>query len=86
MRRPVNRSLVLPAADIVLAVLAIASAALCWNLGLQNTDFPATGDVPAYTATRYVGPWLFLAMLLVAGAGSAVINAVARLVRRPRRV
>ncbi|MEV3965345.1 hypothetical protein AB0M34_31445 [Nocardia sp. NPDC050193] len=81
-----NRSLVLPAADIALAVLALALAALCWNLGVQNTDFPATGDVPAYTATRYAGPWLFLAMLLVAGAGTAVIDAVARLVRAPRRV
>ncbi|MGW5387825.1 hypothetical protein [Nocardia sp. NPDC003963] len=81
-----NRSLVLPAADIVLAVLAIALAVLCWNLGVRNTDFPATGDVPAYTATRYVGPWLFLAMLLVAGAGAAVIDAATRLVRTPRRV
>jgi hypothetical protein len=41
--------------------------------------------VPAYTATRYAGPWLFLAMLLVAGAGTAVIDAVTRLVRAPRR-
>jgi hypothetical protein len=77
----VNRTLVVPAVDIVLAVLGIGLAALCWNLGMQNTDFPATRDVPAYTATRYVGPWLFLATLLVAGAGSAVIDAVARAVR-----
>ncbi|WP_327149445.1 hypothetical protein [Nocardia sp. NBC_01329] len=80
-----NRSLVVPAADIAAAVLALALAALCWNLGVQNTDFPATGEVPAYTATRYVGPWLFLAMLLVAGAGTAVIDGVARVFRTPGR-
>ncbi|WP_328388789.1 hypothetical protein [Nocardia sp. NBC_00416] len=79
-----NRPLVVPAADIALAVLGIALAALCWNLGVQNTDFPATGDVPAYTGTRYVGPWLFLAALLVAGAGTAVIDAVTRIVRPSR--
>lgn len=50
-----NRSIV-PAADLVLAVLAIGLAVLCWNQGLHNTWFPAAGDVPAYTATRYVGP------------------------------
>ncbi|NUS92697.1 MAG: hypothetical protein HOQ36_09835 [Nocardia sp.] len=80
-----NRSLALPAADIAAAVLALVLAALCWYLGVQNTDFPATGEVPAYSATRYVGPWLFLAMLLVAGAGAAVIDGVARIVRAPRR-
>ena len=80
-----HRSLALPAADIAVAVLALALAALCWNLGVRNTDFPATGEVTAYTATRYVGPWLFLAMLLVAGAGAAVVDGVTRLARAPRR-
>ncbi|MFI5714410.1 hypothetical protein [Nocardia sp. NPDC051750] len=76
-----NRSLVVPAVDITVAVIAIGLAALCWALGVQTTDLPATGDYPAYTATRYVAPWLFLAMLLVAGAGLAVVDAAARLIR-----
>lgn len=79
-----NRSIV-PAADLVLAVLAIGLAVLCWNQGLHNTWFPAAGDVPAYTATRYVGPWLFLAILLAAGAGIALLDAGVRIIRPVRR-
>ncbi len=76
-----NRSLVVPAVDLAVAVIAIGLAALCWAQGLQTTDLPATGDYPAYTATRYVAPWLFLAGVLVTGAGLAVIDAVARILR-----
>ncbi|NKY37748.1 hypothetical protein HGA13_32460 [Nocardia speluncae] len=79
-----NRSHVVPAVDLAVAVLAIGLAALCWARGLQTTDLPATGDYPAYTATRYVAPWLFLAGVLVTGAGLAVIDAVARLLRPAR--
>lgn len=78
-----NRSLVV-SVDFAVAVLAVGLAALCWTLGVQTTDLPATGDYPAYTATRYVAPWLFLAMLLIAGAGLAVVDAAARLLRRRR--
>ncbi|MGW0182978.1 hypothetical protein [Nocardia sp. NPDC003345] len=78
-----NRSFVVPAIDLAAALVALALAVLCWQLGVRDTDFPATGDVPAYTATRYVGPWLFLATVLVAGAGVATIDAAAR-VLRPR--
>ncbi|MEU4314668.1 hypothetical protein [Nocardia sp. NPDC024068] len=77
-----NRSFVVPAADLAAAILALALAVLCWQLGVRNTDFPPTGEVPAYTATRYVAPWLFLATVLVAGAGAAVIDAAVRVVRR----
>ncbi|WP_280396927.1 hypothetical protein [Nocardia carnea] len=78
-----NRSLVV-SVDIAVAVVAAGLAALCWALGVQTTDLPATGDYPAYTATRYVAPWLFLAMLLVTGAGLALTDAAARLLRRRR--
>lgn len=77
-----NRSFVVPAVDLAVAILALALAVLCWQLGVRNTAFPATGDVPAYTATRYVGPWLFLATVLVAGAGVAAIDAAVRVARR----
>ncbi|MEU1983549.1 hypothetical protein [Nocardia sp. NPDC019395] len=80
-----NRSLVVPAVDIAVAVVALGFAALCWALGVQTTDLPASGDYPAYTATRYVAPWLFLASVLVAGAGLAVIDAAARFIRPDRR-
>lgn len=75
---------VVPAVEIAVAVLALGVAVLCWAHGLQTTDVPATGDYPAYTATRYVAPWLFLAGVAVTGAGLAVIDAVARLVRPAR--
>lgn len=79
-----NRSIV-PAVDIVLAVLTIGLAVLCWNQGVHHTHFPAAGEVPAYTGTRYVGPWLFLSVLLAAGAGIALLDAGVRIVRPVRR-
>ncbi|NKY56588.1 hypothetical protein [Nocardia flavorosea] len=79
-----NRPHVVPVVDLAVAVLAIGLAALCWAQGLQTTDLPATADYPAYTATRYVAPWLFLAGVLVTGAGLAVVDAAARTLRLGR--
>ena len=64
--------------EVVLAVFAVLLAVLCWQQGVQSTAFPATGDVPAHTATRYVGPWLFGACVLVAVAGLVLLDAFAR--------
>jgi hypothetical protein len=67
--------------EVVVAALCVAAAVLSWRHGLVTTSFPAAGHVPAYDATRYVGPWLVLAAFLVAVAGVVVIDASARSLR-----
>ncbi|MFE7800621.1 hypothetical protein [Nocardia sp. NPDC057440] len=67
--------------EVVVVVLCLVVAVLSWRNGLVTTSFAATGDIPAHTATRYVGPWLLLAAFLVATAGVVGIDAGARALR-----
>ncbi|WP_328406624.1 hypothetical protein [Nocardia sp. NBC_00403] len=67
--------------EVVVAVLCLVVAVLSWRNGLVTTSFAAAGDLPAHSATRYVGPWLLLAAFLVAIAGIVGIDAGARALR-----
>jgi hypothetical protein len=64
--------------DLVLILLGMAAAVQSWHNGVRTTPFPGSDAVPAFEASRYAGPWLGLAALLVAVAGLAVIDLVAR--------
>ncbi|MGV9679515.1 hypothetical protein ACWDSJ_29915 [Nocardia sp. NPDC003482] len=68
--------------DLVLIVLCVGAAVPSWRHGVHTTAFAASGDLPAFEATRYSGPWLGLAALLVAAAGLAVVDLVVRCARR----
>ncbi|MQY18248.1 hypothetical protein [Nocardia macrotermitis] len=74
-----------PVLDVVVLVACIAGVAPAWHAGIESVPFAASGDLPAFEATRYSGPWLGLAALLVAVAGLALIDLIARSVRRARR-
>ncbi|MFJ1459641.1 hypothetical protein [Nocardia wallacei] len=67
--------------DLVLLVVCAGAAVPSWRNGIDRTVFAAAGEQPAFEATRYSGPWLGLAALLVAIAGLAVIDLVARCAR-----
>lgn len=46
-------------AEIVGALLLIALAVVCWNLGVTEHAFAAVPDgSPAFVATRYSGSWI----------------------------
>ncbi|MBF6172874.1 hypothetical protein [Nocardia blacklockiae] len=67
--------------DLVLLVVCLGAAVPSWRSGISTAAFDAVGKQPAFEATRYSGPWLGLAALLVAIAGLAVIDLVARCAR-----
>jgi hypothetical protein len=67
--------------EVVVAVLCVVVAVVSWQNGLATTSLAASGDVPAFTATRYVGPWLVLAAFLVTVAGVVGVDAGARTLR-----
>ncbi|MBF6163792.1 hypothetical protein IU486_03275 [Streptomyces gardneri] len=67
--------------ELDLFVLALLGAVLSARTGVRTTDFAPAGDAPAFTATRYAGPWWLLAAALVAVAGVLAIDAAARIVR-----
>ncbi|TLG14946.1 hypothetical protein FEK35_07325 [Nocardia cyriacigeorgica] len=79
-----NRRTVLMAVDAVVAVVCVVAAVISWRQGVQTTEFAPMGEVPGFTATRYSGPWLVLASLLIAAAGLALIDLVTRIVRTVR--
>ncbi|MFI5780358.1 hypothetical protein [Nocardia sp. NPDC051570] len=70
--------------DVALIVLCLGAAVPSWRNGIHTTAFEASGDLPAFEATRYVGPWLGAAALLVAVAGVALVDLVARWAGRTR--
>ncbi len=70
--------------DLVAVVVCLAAAVPSWHAGIESITFAASADQPAFEATHYSGPWLVLAALLVAVAGLAVIDLVARGVDRSR--
>jgi hypothetical protein len=72
--------------DAALAVLCVVAAVLSWHNGIHHAVFAAAEEQPGFTATRYSGPWLALAVLLVTVAGLAVIDLVVRATGRARRV
>ncbi|WP_460701107.1 hypothetical protein [Nocardia thraciensis] len=65
-------------ADLVLLVVCLGAAVRSWRHGISTTWFAAVGEQPAFEATRYSGPWLGLAAFLVAVAGLAIVDLVAR--------
>ncbi|MGV9410231.1 hypothetical protein ACWDOP_09980 [Nocardia sp. NPDC003693] len=64
----------------VLAVLAI----WCWRNGIHTGWFQPVGESPGFEATRYSGPWLALAAVVMTVAGLVFIDLVARVVRVTR--
>ncbi|WP_280266432.1 hypothetical protein [Nocardia wallacei] len=64
--------------DLVLLVLCLGAAVQSWRHGIGTTWFAEVGEQPAFEATRYSGPWLGLAAFLVAVAGLAAVDLVAR--------
>ncbi len=70
--------------DLVLVVVCAVAAVPTWRHGVQRTWFAAAGEQPAFESTRYVGPWLALAAVLVAAAGLAAIDLVMRCTARAR--
>lgn len=63
----------------VLAVAAVLAGVLSWRNSIRTTEFAAAGDVPAFEATRYAAPWVFLAAALCTVAGLLLVDAVAQL-------
>ena len=74
-----------PVVDVVVLVACLAGAVPAWHAGIESTPFAGSGDLPAFEATRYIGPWLGLAAVLVVVAGLALIDLVARSLSRSRR-
>ncbi len=67
--------------DLVLLVLCLAAVVPVWRNGTSTVALAAADELPGFTATRYSGPWLGSATVLVAVAGLAVIDLVARCAR-----
>ncbi|MFC8042472.1 hypothetical protein [Nocardia sp. NPDC057353] len=61
------------------AVAAVIAAVLSWRNSIRTTDFAPAGDIPAFEATRYAAPWVFLAATLLTVAGLLLVDAVAQL-------
>lgn len=70
--------------DVVVLLVCIGAAVPSWRGGIESIAFAASADQPAFEATRYSGPWLGLAAVLVTVAGLAVIDLVARCAGRAR--
>jgi hypothetical protein len=68
--------------DLVLILVCVGAAVPSWRSGIATASFHSSGDLPAFEATRYSGPWLGLTTVLVAIAGLAVIDLVSRCVVR----
>ncbi|MCZ4522137.1 hypothetical protein O4220_26750 [Rhodococcus ruber] len=67
--------------ELVVALLAVIGAVVCWNMGVRTTEFPAVPDVsPAYQGTFYSGSWIALAALAVVVAGLLMVDGVRRVV------
>ncbi|WP_040838563.1 hypothetical protein [Nocardia brevicatena] len=79
-----NRSAVVTALEFAVAVLCGVGAVLCWSRGVQVTEFPVRGDIPAFAAARYAGPWLFAAVALATGAALFALDTLIRAVRPVR--
>jgi hypothetical protein len=71
--------------DVVVLLACLGAAVPSWRGGIHSIGFAADGGQPTFTATRYSGPWLALAALLVTLAGLAVIDLIARLAGKPER-
>ncbi|AYF73545.1 hypothetical protein D7D52_06395 [Nocardia yunnanensis] len=71
-------------AEFVLVPILVAAAVWCWHNGIRTTVFAPQGDAPAFSATRYVGPWLAGAAILAIGAGLVAVDVLARAFRRAR--
>ncbi|MGV9665807.1 hypothetical protein ACWDUL_12715 [Nocardia niigatensis] len=71
-------------AEIVLVPVLVVLAVWCWHNGIQTTVFKPQGEMPAFTATRYFGPWLAVCALLAIGSGLALIDGLARAYRLAR--
>lgn len=66
--------------ELVLAVVAVICAVVCWKAGVRTTEFAAVPDVsPAYTGTYYSGSWIAVAALAVIVGGLVAIDGVRRL-------
>ncbi|UGT64650.1 hypothetical protein [Nocardia asteroides] len=63
----------------VLALAAVLTGVLAWRNGIRTTEFAPSGDVPAFEATRYAGPWIVLAATLLTVAGLLLVDVVAQL-------
>lgn len=72
------------AVEVVVAIVFLVVAVLCWNNGVQTTEFASVGDIPGFTATYYAGPWLVLAVGSVTITGLVVLDAISRTVRAKR--
>lgn len=74
----------LAVAEIVSAVIVVVLAILCWNAGVTETVFAASGNGgPEYVSTRYAGPWIALGAVGVVVAGLLLIDGVGRLLQPP---
>ncbi|MFD0000361.1 hypothetical protein [Nocardia sp. NPDC127526] len=71
-------------AEFVLAALLAGAAVWCWRNGVHSGWFAPVGESPGFTATRYSGPWLAGAAILVTAAGLVFIDLIARALHRDR--
>ncbi|MGW4370421.1 hypothetical protein ACWEKT_32740 [Nocardia takedensis] len=65
--------------ELVIVALCVVGAVISWGNGMVRTSLGPDGDLPAFEATRYVGAWLLLAVVLVGVAGLLVIDIAGRL-------
>ncbi|UGT39249.1 hypothetical protein LTV02_24590 [Nocardia yamanashiensis] len=71
-------------AEVVLVPLLGFAAVWCWRNGIHTGWFKPAGETPGFTATRYSGPWLACAALLVTVAGVIFIDVLSRVYRLAR--
>ena len=70
--------------ELAVVLIGVVAAVLSWGNGLRETVFAASGDVPEYIATRYVGAWLLLSATLTLLVGVIAIDAITRTIRSIR--
>ncbi|MET9491776.1 hypothetical protein [Nocardia sp. NPDC006630] len=70
--------------EFVLTPVLVITAVWFWHKGIHTGWFAASGDAPGYTASRYSGPWLAGAAVVMTAAGLVLLDLVARVFRLAR--
>ncbi|WP_405134510.1 hypothetical protein [Nocardia sp. NBC_01388] len=70
--------------EFVLTPVLVITAVWCWHKGIHTGWFAASGDAPGYTASRYSGPWLAGAAVVMTAAGLLLLDLIARVFRLAR--
>ncbi|NLE79374.1 MAG: hypothetical protein GX610_07270 [Rhodococcus sp.] len=71
------REWVRPGGELLVALVALALAVVCWNAGTNTAPYRAVEDgAPPFEVTTYSGSWIAGAAALVAHAGVLIVDAI----------